>query len=150
MRVYISTRGDVRGIARAKEAATLLEADGHEITVRWWESIEANRALGISDQDLSVEKRTEYAQQDLNGILACDIFLYLEPHEKSEGAAWELGVAQGLTKMMHRIGWPPEPYIIAVGARRAFMFSELADKRVLEIREAVALLRRFKEEDQEP
>lgn len=133
MRIYVSTRGDKLGMSQAKRAAELLEAHGHEITYRWWETIEAQHAGGATnDADLTPEQREMLAEANFDGVRTAQVLVYIEPHEKSEGAAWELGVAWGLRYMLRREDITALP-VIVVGARRGFMFSELSDFRVPEI-----------------
>jgi len=142
------------GIERAKQAAKLLESCGHDITYRWWETIEAERAKGsVSDGDLSPMLREYYAKLNFVGVRGADVLVYIEPHAKSEGAAWELGVAYGirfaaeqtmtlsLGEETHKIpSLVRRPHVIVVGERRSFMFSELCDARVPDIYIAVTML----------
>ncbi len=135
MRIYISTRGDALGIARAKAAAELCEKHGHTITMRWWEQIEAKIAQGVTnDLDLTPAERVTHASNDFDGVRHADAVLYLEPHEKSEGAAWELGLAWGIRNVLGA------PFVIVVGERRGFMFSELCDRRVPTVEHALDVI----------
>jgi hypothetical protein len=89
--IYIAGRGDAQGIIRYRAFAALVLAAGHRITYDWTIDVEAERAQGVHDDMLTREQRRGYAQKDFQGVLDADVFVYLTPHEKSEGAAYELG-----------------------------------------------------------
>lgn len=91
MKVYIAGRGDAEGIARWRELAALVIAAGHTITYDWTLDIERERAKGVHDHDLTLEQRRPYADRDARGVMDADVFVYQAPHEKSEGAAYEMG-----------------------------------------------------------
>lgn len=92
MNVYIAGRGDAEGIARWRVLAALVRAAGHVVTYDWTQDIERERAKGVQDHDLTLEQRRPYADADAKGALDADVFIYDTPHEKSEGAAYEMGV----------------------------------------------------------
>lgn len=91
MNVYIAGRGDAEGIARWRVLAALVRAAGHNVTYDWTQDIERERAKGVHDHDLTLEQRRPYADADARGVFDADVFIYDTPHEKSEGAAYEMG-----------------------------------------------------------
>lgn len=91
MLIYIATRGDAQGIARWRAIAAAVIAAGHQVTYDWTLDIERERARGVHDHDLTLEQRRPYAEKDFKGVFDADVFIYDAPHEKSEGAAYEMG-----------------------------------------------------------
>lgn len=94
---YIATRGSPAYIPRVRALAAALVANGLRWTHDWTLAIEAARAAGISDADLSLGQRLAIARADAAGVRDADVLIYLSPDKehRSEGAAWELGFFQG-------------------------------------------------------
>jgi len=94
---YIATRGSPAYIPRVRALAAALVANGLRWTHDWTLDIEAARAAGISDADLSPGQRLAIARTDAAGVLDADVLIYLSPDKehRSEGAAWEMGFFQG-------------------------------------------------------
>lgn len=124
MKFYIATRGSDPSMSWAKALAMRLVALGHEITYEWWVDIERERARARPDEALTPAERREHATKDFTGVRDAEVFVYLEPHDKSEGSACEHGGAY-----MKRL-LTGTPIVVVIGPRRSFIFSELCDYRL--------------------
>jgi len=90
---YIAARGNEQGIARARVVRDALVAAGHTWTMDWTIDMERNFAKGIRDTNLSFDGKKTYAALDHDAVKTAEVFIYLEPDEKSEGAAAEFAYA---------------------------------------------------------
>jgi hypothetical protein len=135
MRVYVATRGDEIGMARTRHAYGLLEAAGHEITHKWPDEIDQARAKGwMTDKEVPRDQRRKFALADLDdGVLAARVFIYIAPHEKSEGAAAEMMAA-----IMKERDYG-HPVTICVGEANT-LFATLCTHMVESIEDALAVL----------
>lgn len=97
MRVYLA--GPSCELPRVKQWAEALEANGFELTHRWWELVEA-RGPG-TDGELVADEQALHARADLAGIDAAEAVWALWPEERgrSLGTAVELGYALGRRRL---------------------------------------------------
>lgn len=80
MRVYVAAPWTHKEDAR--EAAALIEREGHEITEPWWDHPDTNDPVELEDQ----------AARDIHGVEHSDALVLLNL-AKSEGKAVETGIA---------------------------------------------------------
>ena len=99
-RVYIA--GSSKHTDRARMLAAQLECHGILPTERWWDHIDANRAIGIADGDLMPEAARAYAEDDLAAVDAADALILLP--EDAHGALVEFGYALGKGKPAIQLG----------------------------------------------
>lgn len=76
-----------------------LRAAGLVVGYDWTEDVFLNRAVALSDRQLSPASRLYYSERDLEGIRSSDTFWLLVPNEGSGVGCWvELGYALALNK----------------------------------------------------
>lgn len=80
MRLYLAAPWADRDLAR--RLADDLEADGHTITLPWWDHPVSDDAGELQHQ----------AEEDYDGVRSAEVFVLLNS-QKSEGKATELGMA---------------------------------------------------------
>lgn len=132
MKFYIATRGNPAGIARMRALAKMLEAIGHENVHDWSRSIEHERMHGRRDVDLTFEEQRTYSNHAVEAMLDADVLIYLSPPEKAEGAAWEVGVAQGFIIVSKLVKATTPPISIVVVGKPLMMYASLAEHHVSE------------------
>lgn len=96
---YIATRGNEKGIERARKVRDALNALGYVWTFDWTIDMEANFAAGKRDTDLTLAEKTRYAASDLAAVKRAHVTIYLED-EKSEGSAGELCLALAFNRVL--------------------------------------------------
>jgi len=151
MNIYIAGRGDTLGIKRYRALQALVLQAGHFITHDWTVAIER---AGESDRDLTLEQRRPYADTDAEGVLHADVLVYQAPHEKSEGAAYEMG-AHHMKRDLILSLVPSFPILrallpiasICVGAADC-LFASRCDHHVETNDEVIALLVEIAKQDQ--
>ena len=99
MKFYIAAPFNQR--EEVKEIYNMLKSLGHEITTDW-----TNHKY-IKPYNTNQQLARRYAQEDLEGVLSCDVFVLLSDG-KSQGRNTELGMAIAL----HRIFGKPSVYIV--------------------------------------
>lgn len=114
---YIATRGNEKGIARARKVRDALNALGYVWTFDWTLDMEANFAAGRRDTDLTLAEKTSYALKDRDAVQRAHVTIYLED-EKSEGSAGELCFANAFNRVL---------VVVAPGIPRC-LFATLAAK----------------------
>lgn len=85
MKLYIAARFTEKEEVRRIYA--LLQEQGHEITVDW------TIHEPIKPYDQHPEKAHDYALEDLQGVMDCDVFVLLTSEQTGSGSAGELGAA---------------------------------------------------------
>lgn len=105
--------------------------DGVAVTWNWPVKI---REAGKPDAELTLEKRQEAAREDLLGIVAADVCVFLAPSAPSKGAQTELGFALGRDKRI--VGVAPNSSPLPAG-----LFGALIDTWFDQDAEALAWLR---------
>ena len=78
MKVYVA--GTWENKVFVKEMMNAIEAAGHEITVDWTKHVKSDDAVA-------------YAYEDMNGVLSCEVFVFVDPATMSRGKYTELGMA---------------------------------------------------------
>jgi len=99
MKFYIAAPFNQR--EEVKEIYNRLKSLGHEITTDW-----TNHKY-IKPYNTNQQLARAYAQEDLEGVLSCDVFVLLSDGE-SQGRNTELGMAIAL----HRVFGKPSIYVI--------------------------------------
>lgn len=101
LRVYVAGSSSPEGLVEARRIMALLCEAGYVITFDWTKDVEENRAKGVFDVDLSRDERARYAREDRRGVQSAHVTVYVTPPAgvRSEGAAWELGFAEGLGRL---------------------------------------------------
>lgn len=143
MKVYIGWR----------VLAALVRAAGHTITYDWTIDVERERANGVHDHHLTLEQRRPYADKDFKGVLDADVLIYDTPHEKSEGAAYEMG-AHHMKRDLIKFLMTSYPLLgavlpvasIVVGDAKC-LFASRCDYHVNTNEEAIALLAEIEKTD---
>jgi hypothetical protein len=124
MRVYIAAPWIAKD--QARDAAAAFEAEGHEITKKWWEHREVPGYLTTDADNRELEQQ---AEEDIQGVITADAFVLLNL-SKSEGKAVETGFALGHCRKHILVG------------EKSNLFHYLSDwKQVGTVGEAVEALR---------
>jgi hypothetical protein len=102
MRVYVATAWGLKKEAAAWAAR--LEAEGVEITHRWWRAcvgcgleLTPGGQCPVTCGRLDVNEDAA-ARMDLRGVREADVLWLLVPGQLGAGCFWEAGYAQGLKK----------------------------------------------------
>lgn len=153
MKVYIAGRGDAEGIARWRALAALVREAGHTITYDWTVDVESERARGIQSWQRTQAERQDLASRDMKGVLDADVLIYDSPHEKSEGAAYELGahhMKRDLIKYLAQMYPLLEAVLpvasIVVGDAKC-LFASLSDYHAATNEDAIAALKLIETQD---
>lgn len=103
-----------------------LRAAGLEIARDWMADIRENAARGRPDHEIPADERKAYAESDLRGVYACDVFWLLVPSNASIGAWVEFGwaLATRALRQLQAGEWNRRPLIIASGPWRS-IFTDL-------------------------
>lgn len=87
MKIYIAASS--REVDRVRRAQELAVRWGWKLTLDWLTPMEANRARGVSDTDLTASHQAIIALEDLAAIESSDLVWLLSPREPTIGAWWE-------------------------------------------------------------
>ncbi len=85
MKFYIAARFTEKN--EVLKIYKLLQDNGHEITADWT----LHKAIKPYDQNAEIAK--DYAIEDMNGVINCDVFVLLTNENTGSGSAGELGAA---------------------------------------------------------
>lgn len=117
MKIYVAGKWKER--KKVKDIMDMFESRGHIITCDWTKHIAPERYLvkdghGVFDKDYKWENNIDwaenghktYAEEDLEGVRNCDVFVAYMPDETIcyKGAWIEMGIALGLNKKVILIG----------------------------------------------
>lgn len=124
MRVYVA--GASAELERARSAMRDLRGYGCEITFDWTQAVEKFGSLGAV---LSEEEKAQCARNDLDGVRAAEVVLFLTPEDKALtlGMWVELGAALALGKTL----------VLTGPSRNATIFCNLSPHRFVTDRAGV-------------
>lgn len=105
MKVYIACAS--RSWQRARRVSDSLRRLGIEVVGDWTQQVEADRAAGRTDDDLTSVERVTIRQACLAGVRAATLVLWLA--EPSDGASYEVGYADAKGKPIIVSGAHPHP-----------------------------------------
>lgn len=136
---YVASSSAPESIERVRAFQRRLVDLGFAIALDWTSLIDDARAAGYaSDAAVPPEMALAHAQADWTAATTSAVFVYLQPPEKSEGAAFELGSAVTAYRCAP-IGRGPATVLVV--ASQPKMFPRLAEKIVATEDEAIAYLR---------
>lgn len=85
MKIYVAAR--IFEIEKVRYIYRLLEKSGHQIAADW------TYHKNIKPYDKHPKFAKDYAEEDMDGVKNCDIFILLTSEETGSGNAGELGAA---------------------------------------------------------
>ena len=106
MKIYLASSFGL--IEKIEEVCKALEAEGHEILVRWWNRAHLKKKFAVLEADVFYqEAECKYAfERDLQGVKDCDalVFVASDVIKPYCGASVEMGMAFALGKPVYSIG----------------------------------------------
>ncbi len=106
MKFYLASSFSL--IDKVEHVCKILEEEGHEIVVKWWERLALKKKFQVLDPyEFYAEPECKFAfERDLEGIKESDalIFIAADRQRSYNGANVEVGIAFGLGKPVYSIG----------------------------------------------
>lgn len=130
-KVYVAGASTERNLRAKPMMAALLDL-GYEITHDWTKAVD--RHWGRYSE-ITTEQYRKIADDDLLGVLQCDILVLLAPRQPSTGAWVEFGLAIGLQKTIFVAGNRDNCIFLHTGGFKLFatdldLVSSLPDIRI--------------------
>lgn len=104
MKLYLASKFALK--EKVEMLASVLKAEGHEITVEWW--LKDWKQSGASDEEWYEEPSTKsISERNFNGIRKADACILVCPDDgptKFNGANVEIGFALALGKRCYSVG----------------------------------------------
>jgi len=93
---------------------------GMRVTYDWVGDVDASKAKGVDDFQLSDVERARYANADLDGVAASDVFVLLAEERPTGRGMWvELGFVLALNEQGKDYGHDQITVIVSGGGRRS-------------------------------
>ena len=106
MKLYIASSFSL--IGKVEKLTAILEAEGHEITVKWWTRLHLKQKFQVLEpEEFYAEPECEYAfMRDMKGIHEADALIMVASDEPRSynGANVEIGMAIGIGRPVFSLG----------------------------------------------
>ncbi|HSX31128.1 MAG TPA: hypothetical protein VLE99_04380 [Candidatus Saccharimonadales bacterium] len=129
MKIYVAARFTEKTMVQKLQAQ--LEASGHTITADW------TQHRNVKPYNEHPIEAGAYAAEDLEGVLACDIFIYFTNPEVGAGLSAELGAALA----SHQLTGKPVIHVVGEHIATNTFYYHPAVKRAARIEAVLAELR---------